>query len=340
MNLAKHPFFEATDPAKMRLVRRSPPFPYPLNPFAADGVVIRAAAIPGEFDHSKDYMARELVLAGILEGKITRETLVKFASSGNTAHGGAKVCKAIEVSCEITIPAGVPIGKLEAIRIMGSGIEFRTHSNPDETYVQRVRREAALQENCFDTDQYANPNNPLAHKKYLAPQLFESVEETALVGVASGTMGTAIGLKQHVIEHGLPAEILPAVVVEDDEVPGARTLPKIEKDVLQPWKKFFSKSDLEFGTKKVSLLLAFYSWRCVPKALGPSFGLAYQATLRRLYKEKQNDYRGLHRKKDGTIEVLILGADSNVFYLEMFAGETKEHMRHAREVPDLLALAL
>src|ERR1700677_274599 len=112
MSLAKHPFFEATDPTKSRLVRRSLPFPPPLNSFADDGVVMSAAAIPGEADHSKDYMARELILAAIRDGLVTPKTRrVKIASSGNTAHGGAKVCKAIESPCQITAHAATPRAK-------------------------------------------------------------------------------------------------------------------------------------------------------------------------------------------------------------------------------------
>ena len=62
MSLAHHPFLAATDPAASRLVRVSAPFPEWLNPFHGDGVVIRAASIPGEVEHSKSYMARELLL--------------------------------------------------------------------------------------------------------------------------------------------------------------------------------------------------------------------------------------------------------------------------------------
>ena len=304
-----------------------------------DDVVLRAAWVPGEQETSKSYVAWLMMTSAINQGLVKPDTTVIVASSGNTGKDVAQLCKAIGVKCRVILPGGTVQGKIDVIRIIGAGVEVITHNDPDETPVARARREGKLS-GFWDSDQYKNPNNPLAHKTYLAPQLFRAAGQVALIGVASGTMGTAMGLKQYVIENGLLTEILPIVLTESHEVPGARPLSKILKDVEQPWEGLFDRGDLEFGTRHPSFLLAYYSWQCVPKALGPSFGLAYQGVLRRLYKEKQAGTLDRLRGPDGTIQVLIFGADSYHLYLNLIMGETRDEERVSRVRPDLLALAL
>lgn len=338
MDLAKHPFFAETDPVHSRLVRLSAEFPDWLNSYVADGVVMRAAGIPGEVDHSKSYMARELIKGGIEQGFVTPKTIIKAATSGNTGHGLGTFCRALGLRCDLILPGGTVPGKVNALRVIGGGVEVILHNNPDETTVERARREGA-QDGCWDSDQYANLLNPFAHKTYLAPQLLGTATRIDLLGVASGTMGTCMGLMQYVTEHGLSTRVLPVVLEEGHEVPGARPLSKIKKDIQLRWQELFADTDLEFGTRHPSFLLAFYSWSWVPKALGPSFGLAFQGTLRHLHKRKLAGTLDELRGPDGKIQVVILGADSSLLYLDLFMGETKAEERYSRARPDLLALA-
>jgi cysteine synthase len=338
MDLAKHWFFEATDPKHNRLVRLSAPFPEWLNPFWREGVVIRAASIPGDVDQIKSYMAREIILDAIRQGLITERTLVKEATSGNTGQAMAKICKALGIRCQFIMPAGTVRGKINAIAVMGSGIEVVLHSDPNETTVERARREGA-QDACYNPDQYASPQNPLAHKKHLAPQLFQAAGQISLLSIASGTMGTCMGLKQYVNEHGLGTRVVPVLLEEHHEVPGARPLSKVEKDIRLPWQELFPLQDIERGTRHASFLLAYYSWKWLPQTLGPSFGLAFQGALRRLKKLALAGKLDELRIK-GQVQTVIIGADSYLPYLDLFLGETQSDERHTYRAPDLLELAL
>ena len=339
MDIATHPFLEAINPRHSRLVHVSLPFPDWLNPFSKDGVVMRAAAIPGEVPHSKFIVARELIVGGIREGLITSQTVIVEATSGNTGQGIGQICKAIGLRANLIVPAGTAGGKLSALRVIGSGVEITLHTDPDETPVERARREGA-QEGHFNPDQYANPLNPLAHKTYLAPQLFEAAGEISLLAVASGTMGTSMGLKQYATEKGLSTRVLPVVLEEEQEVPGVKPLSKILTDVRQPWRGLFSIEDgIERGTRRSSFLLCYYSWRWVPQMLGPSFGLAFQGALRRLQKAKQAGTLDELRTTRGDVQVVILGADTYLPYLDILMGDTLSDKRHSHERPDLLDLA-
>jgi cysteine synthase len=338
LTLAQHPFFAATDPRSNRLVRLSAPFPEWFNPFWTDGVTIRAASIPGDVEHCKSYMARELLLGPISEGLISQHTIVKEATSGNTGHGIAKVCKALGIRCQLIMLAGTVRSKINAISVMGAGVEVVLHSDPSETPVERARREGA-QDGCYNPDQYANIRNPWAQKTHLAPQLFAAAGEVSLVAVASGTMGTCMGLKQYVSEHGLRTRILPVLLQDHQEIPGARPLSKVLRDVRLPWQQLFTLDDIELGTRHPSFLLAYYSWRVLPQMLGPSFGLAFQGALRRIQKEKLAGTLD-ELRVGGNIEIVLVGADTYLPYLDLFLGETQSDERYTYKNPDLLALAL
>src|ERR1700733_1947622 len=163
MNLAKHPIFEMTDPSRNRLVRFSEPFPSWLNPFSKDGVVIRAIGLVHNIKH---HVGRELVLDGLLKSLITRETVVLGATSGGTGKSIALHCNALSIKSRFIMSSDTVADKVNAISVLGRNVEVVLHSDPHESTVQRARREGA-EKDCYDTDQYANPKNPWAHKRYL-----------------------------------------------------------------------------------------------------------------------------------------------------------------------------
>ena len=152
-------------------------------------------------------------------------------------------------------------------------------------------------------------------------------------------MGTCMGLRQYVDEHRLPTRILPVLLAEHHEVPGARPLSKVQQDIKLPWQTLFGTDDTELGTRHPSFLLAYYSWRVLPQMLGPSFGLAFQGALRRIHKERLAGRLDALRV-DGKIDVVVVGADTYLPYLDLFLGETQSDERHTYENPDLLALAV
>lgn len=339
-DLAQHPIFQATDPMRSTLVRISDPFPPSLNPLANDNVVIRAAMVPGEIPHVKFYMGRELVLNGVSSGAITAETTVVESSSGNTAHAIAVFCNALGIKARFIMSSDTPADKVNLIRVMGSNIEVILHSDPKESPVERARREGQ-QDGFFNPDQYKNALNAEAHKKYLGTQLFRRAAEIgiepSLIGVASGTMGTCMGLQQAALADEWATRIIPVLCAPKEEVPGARTLQKVLRDIRNPWQELFTMEDLEFGTRHESFLLSYLSWQCLPQQLGPSFGLAGLGTIQRLWKAKQAGTLDQFRNSDGIVEALVLGPDSYLPYVNVILGElrTEELVGLQQEREDL-----
>ncbi|MFM2330598.1 MAG: hypothetical protein RLZZ26_105 [Candidatus Parcubacteria bacterium] len=337
--LLRHPFWATMDPTKRRLVRLSAPLPAEMNPFAENDVTIRVAGVPGEAQHSKWVIAREAILQGIRLGYIDQDIAVIEATSGNTGDAMAQICNALDIRFTAVMSSDVPHDKIDAIRAIGRRTRVDVRSDADETTVQYARRLGA-HEGWYNPSQYDGDWNWRAHLEHLAPQLWAQQPHISLLFVPSGTMGTSIGLCTYVREKVLDTTIVPVLCAEEEEVPGARTLSSVQKDVRQPWRSFFQEKDLQFGMRHESFFLSFLSWKYVMPHLGPSSGLAFAGALRFLGKHR--DAGTLEQFKDretGKIEVVVFGPDDCRPYRPLYFGELKKREISAMTPPaDLLSV--
>ena len=330
--LVSHPIWEATNPHNMRLVRLSEPFPKALNPFAKDGVIIRAAGVPGESPHSKWYMAREGILDGVQSGAIVQGTQVFEGTSGNTGHGEAFFCNALGIHFTPIMGGDVPSTKIDAIRVIGPYVHPETHSDPVESPTARARRLGA-EKGCYCPDQYSERDwNRRAHYTYMAPQLFGQMRRSGgnkgkLLFAAGGTMGTNNALHDYAVDGGWDTIVVPVLCDEKpgkkpEEVPGARTMTKVVRDVRNDWRRRFPLELIQFGSRHESFLLSYLSWRYVPQMLGPSFGLGLEGAFRFIAKHKRASTLDQFRNEDdGSIPIVVFGADDYRPYIALYFGE-------------------
>lgn len=331
--LLNHPFWAASDPRKMRLVRLSGPFPPLLNPFAADGVVIRAAGVPGESPHSKFYMAREGILDGIESGAITTGTHIFEGTSGNTGHGMAVACNALGLDFTPIMGGDVPPTKIDAIRVIGRYVHPETHSDPNESPTAKARRLGA-QIGCYCSDQYGERDwNRRGHYKYMCPQLFGQMRKAKyrakFIFAAGGTMGTVNALHDYAEDEGWDTLTVPVLCDEKpgkkpEEVPGARTMTKVKRDVRNDWRRRFPLELIQYGSRHESFLLSYLSWRIVPQMLGPSFGLGLQGAFCCIAAHKRAGTLDQFRIDDGSIPIVVFGADDYRPYIQLYFGELSE----------------
>lgn len=328
------------DPRDMRLVQVSQEFPPCLNPFFHDGVVIRAAGVPGEAPHSKWIVAYQGILDGIAKGFIGPDTKIIEATSGNTGDGMAAICNALGVPFVAVMSGDVPQEKINAIRVLGRRTGIQLLFDSAETTVEYARRLGA-QEGFYNPCQYDNRWNPDAHYAYLAPQLWRRQSRISLLFAPGGTMGTAMGLKRYVRDLGYSTVVVPVLCAEDHEVPGARTRSSVEKDIRQEWQTLFDEKDLEFGTRHASFYLSFLTWPHVLQKLGPSFGLAFAGALNVLRRHKDAGTLDQFRdKNDGKIYVVVFGPDDCRPYMSLYLGvlDRKKELQARTPPANLLAV--
>lgn len=335
--LLEHPFWPASDPDKMRLVRVFD-WPTEVNPFAKDGVIIRIAAAPGEVPYHKAPMAREGILEGIQRRLITPETTVVEATSGNTGHAMAAICTALGLNFVAIVAGDVPSPKLDVMRALGRNISIRTPEK-GETTVDCARRLGA-QEGWHNPDQYGGKWNPRSHCEHLAPQLMEQTK-MSIFAAPGGTMGTCMGIALRQRSLAIPATVLPVMCAEGQEIPAMRTLAKVKKDVRLPWQQHFAETGIQFATRYAAFALSFASWRHIPVQLGPSFGAAFVGALKFLREHKAAGTLGQFREQDGKIYVIVFGPDDyrsyNGLYLAgPFYGEKDFSKANLLDLIDLV----
>jgi pyridoxal-phosphate dependent enzyme len=333
-NLLHHPFWAATNPENCRLVRISEPFPDAFNPFAGDGVVIRAGGVPGEMEHSKTYLGREGILDGVKSGAIQNDTIVHEATSGNTGHSMAKAANALGIRFCPHIPGDTPQEKINAMRVFGRYVSPELHFDPQESTVEKARRLGA-QPGHYNPDQYAGQWNPDAHKRYLAPQLWQQAPNMSLLFVPAGSMGTGTGLAAYARERGLATKIISVMVERGAEVPGARNRQRIDRDVRLDWQSFFDETDIEYGPRHESFFLSFLSWQFVPQSLGPSFGLGLYGAFAHLWKHKKAGTLDRYRNAEGHIEAVVFGPDDSRLYSQLYLAELSLEELSARNLPHI-----
>lgn len=317
-SLLHHPFWEVSDPQKMRLVRMFE-VPSEVNPFAKDGVVIRIAAAAGETPYHKWPMAREGILDGVSQGLIKPGMTIVEATSGNTGHAMAVVANSLDLDFVAVVSGDVPSAKLDSMRALGRGISIRTPEK-GETTVACARRLGA-QEGYYNPDQYKGLWNPQAHQKYLMPQLFRQTP-VSIFATPGGTMGTCLGADQYARVRGHRVRVVPVMCTDGQEVPAARTLARVKKDIRLPWEEIFNeKTDIQFATRYASFMLSFLSWRFIPVQLGPSFGLAFVGALKFLREQKAAGTLEQFRKVDGKIYTIVFGPDDYRPYVALYLAE-------------------
>lgn len=328
--LLEHPFWDATNPSRSRLVRISMAFPPDLNPFFKDDVVMTSAGVPGEVAHSKSYMAYEGIKHGIKEGRIDSSTIIVEATSGNTGQAMAHICTALGLTFWPVIAGDVPQDKINAIRIFGKRVRPQLLFESDETTVEYARR-LGSQLGYYNPDQYAMSWNWQAHYTYLAPQLWKQQPAISILVVPAGTMGTYCGLAAYVRDNNLGTKVVPVMCAEDEEVPGARTLASIRHDIRQPWNSSCSEEDIQFGTRRAAFYLSYLSWGHVPQQLGPSFGLAYCGAINFLGKHKNAGTLDQFREPDGKVYVVLFGPDDYRPYTSLYFSVLKKRELSTRK---------
>ena len=145
---------------------------------------------------AKDRPALEMVLAAERDGTLLPGGTIVEPTSGNTGVGLAIVAAQRGYRCMFVMTDKVAPEKVDLLRAYGAEVVVCpvavTPSDPQSYYsvAERLTREL----DAFRPNQYANPNNPLAHEKTTGPELWRQTAGRITHFVAgAGTCGTLTG---------------------------------------------------------------------------------------------------------------------------------------------------
>lgn len=157
----------------------------------------------------KDRIALRMVEAAEKEGRIRPgHSVLIEPTSGNTGIGLALVGAVKGYRTIITLPEKMSSEKVSVLKALGAEI-IRTPTSAawdaPESHIGVARRLEKEIPGGVILDQYANPNNPLAHEMGTAEEICEQVSKVegkfAALVAGAGTGGTITGLSRGIRKH-------------------------------------------------------------------------------------------------------------------------------------------
>lgn len=152
---------------------------------------------------TKDRIANFILAKALRQGRVQPGGTVVEASSGSTSIAMALASAQLGLKFVAVMPEGVSSERVMIIRSYGGEVAF---SPKDEGVLGAIRAAAGLAEErgAFLPEQFANPDNPAAHRIQTAREIMAQVPGGRVDAVVSGvgTGGTLVGLWQGFSDHG------------------------------------------------------------------------------------------------------------------------------------------
>lgn len=149
---------------------------------------------------SKDRPALEMILAAERDGLLQPGGTIVEPTSGNTGVGLAIVAAQRGYNCVFVMTDKVAPEKISLLRAYGAEVVVCpvAVAPDDPTSYYKVAERLTHERNAFRPNQYANPNNPLAHQKTTGPELWRQTGGRITHFIAgAGTCGTITGTARY-----------------------------------------------------------------------------------------------------------------------------------------------
>lgn len=149
----------------------------------------------------KDRPVLWMIEAAENEGRINSETTIIEATSGNTGMALAFICAMKGYKLKICMSEIQSEERKQLLHLFGADLELTPAS--EGTTGSKKRALELLEEipNSYYIEQHGNPNNPLAHLKTTAEELWKDTDGNIDIFVpALGTTGTAMGVSEYIKE--------------------------------------------------------------------------------------------------------------------------------------------
>jgi cystathionine beta-synthase len=162
---------------------------------------------------AKDRPALEMIAAAERDGLLTPGQTIVEPTSGNTGIGLAIVAAQRGYPCVFVMTDKVAPEKVSLLQAYGAEVVVCpvAVAPDDERSYYRVAERLTHERRAFRPNQYANPNNPLAHTKTTGPEIWEQTAGRVTHFVAgAGTCGTLTGTARFLKQQNPGVKIIAA----------------------------------------------------------------------------------------------------------------------------------
>jgi cysteine synthase B len=171
----------------------------------------------------KDRAALNMIRSAIERGEIKAGSRLVEATSGNTGIALAMVSRIFDLELEIVLPKNSTIERIQTMQAYGATVVLLDTIEACRDYAI----DRAANDGFFLLDQFANPDNYMAHYKTTGPELWRDTDGKITHFVSSmGTTGTIMGCSRYLKEKNSAIRIVGCQPVEGSSIPGIRRWPE------------------------------------------------------------------------------------------------------------------
>jgi cysteine synthase B len=294
-----------------------------MNPFAKLKVVLHAICgfqMPN-YVTMKTRMVYEMLEAARAEGKLKGLKCIIEASSGATGLVIPMLARDAyfgipDVEVVIVMNENVPDGKRLPIKYAGATVIKPVNELTTIGTARKLGgggwskdRWEASKDGWLNLDQYANPANPAAYRRYVAPQIIEKMQPHGfgLFVCPIGTGGTVVGLSEAFRRANKGIRIIGAMNVPGETIPGMRSAMQMS-EISFPW---------EAACDRIIEVKELFAWIAALQIqdhtgmmMGISSGASYVATLMALrHYELHRKLDSLRSEADGCVHAMFVAHD-------------------------------
>jgi cysteine synthase B len=211
-----------------------------LDDFVGNTPLVRLKRLPGETSNTilaklegnnpagsvKDRPALSMIMHAEQRGQIKPGDTLIEATSGNTGIALAMVAAMRGYRMILVMPEHLSIERRQTMAAYGAKFVLTPESGGMESARDIATAMQARGEGVI-LDQFANPDNPLAHYEGTGPEIWRDTEGRATHFVSSmGTTGTIMGVSRYLKEQNPALQIIGCQPTSGSQIPGIRKWPE------------------------------------------------------------------------------------------------------------------
>ena len=205
----------------------------------------------------KDRPALSMIVRAEQRGDIKAGDTLIEATSGNTGIALAMAAAMRGYKMVLLMPEHLSVERRQAMRAFGAEIILTPKAGGMEAARDLADKMRAEGRGVI-LDQFANPDNPLAHYESTGPEIWGDTDGAIAHFVSSmGTTGTIMGVSRYLKERNPAIQIIGAQPTDGSQIPGIRKwpveyLPRIYKAGSVDRLEYVSQSDAEEMTRRLA----------------------------------------------------------------------------------------
>jgi S-sulfo-L-cysteine synthase (O-acetyl-L-serine-dependent) len=174
----------------------------------------------------KDRPARHMILAAEASGELTPDKVILEPTSGNTGIALAMIAAARGYRIKLVMPACVSMERRSVLEAYGAEIVLSPGCEATDGAIRLAHKiNGENPDHYYMPNQYANPNNVLAHYETTAPEIMSQTDGNVTHIVAGmGTGGTLMGVSRYFREYSPQVQVIAVEPVLGHKIQGLKNM--------------------------------------------------------------------------------------------------------------------